>query len=292
MSSRNLLNLVLLAVVTLLIVFVVLEPEQQPAQTAVKLTTLKPQAVDNIRLFNSNGNEIQLHKTKGIWYMDKPYSILANDFRVQSLLRLLQTDSFAQHDLKKLEPKKFGLEPARARVIFNDELTIEFGATEPLQQHRYVRIADTLHLIIDTFYYQVAGKETVYMSHALLPPGKLHKLTLPDFTLSFIDNKWQLQPAREDISADAMTDLLNHWRNAQAIEVTPYQGRARKPDIMVEFADGNAYGFTYIKDETGIRLLRNDINMQYLLTEDAADSLFKLPEAVADTNPLATTSKQ
>lgn len=292
MSSRNLLNLILLAVVVLLIVIVLLEPEKESSQTATSLTTLKPEDVHHIKLVNNDGNEIQLHKDKGIWYMDKPYTMLANDFRVQSLLRLLQTDSFAQHDLKQLDAKKFGLQPSRARVVFNNALTIEFGATEPLQQHRYVRIGDTLHLTVDTFYYQVAGKETVYMSHALLPPGKLQTLSLPDFTLSFTDNKWQLQPAREDISADAMTELLNHWRNAQAIEVNPYQGKALAPDIKVSFADGTTYSFSYLNDEDGIRLVRNDINMQYMLAEDKATSLLKLSEPVAERDPLADEAKQ
>lgn len=279
MRSRLLLNLALLLAIIGLALLVIYEPGKQPEPTLPKLTGLKPQDVSTIHIQRVTTNPVTLYKHQEIWYMREPYKLPANDFRVQSLLRLLQTESHAQHDLSKLDPAKYGLDKPRATITFNDKLKIEFGNTESLSKQRYVRIGNTLHLIVDTFYYQAASPATGYASHAILPPGKITALQLPDMQLTLKDGHWQLQPPREDRSADVLTELIDNWQSAQAIQLKPFEAKnLPKVDIQVTLSD-QKQPIRYSLQKTGddISLLRQDVRMRYFISEDTLNQLTKLP---------------
>ena len=53
MTSRNLLNLVLLGIVAVLVLVVVFEPGKEPDKDKIKLTALVKDAVKKIEIFNS-----------------------------------------------------------------------------------------------------------------------------------------------------------------------------------------------------------------------------------------------
>lgn len=279
MRSRLLLNLILVLVIIGLALLVIYEPGKQPEPSLPKLTELKPQDVSTIHIERATADPITLYKQQGVWYMQEPYRLPANDYRVQSLLRLLQTESHAQHDLSQLDPAKYGLDKPRATITFNDKLKIAFGNTESLSKQRYVRIGNTLHLIVDTFYYQAASPATGYASHAILPTGKVTALQLPDMQLTLKDGQWQLHPPREDRSADVLTELIDNWQSAQAIQLKPFEDRVLpKANIQVTL-DGQKQPIRYTLQKHGddITLLRHDVKMRYFISDDTLNQLTKLP---------------
>ncbi|MFP4609905.1 MAG: DUF4340 domain-containing protein [Thiohalophilus sp.] len=284
MRSRLLLNLALLLVVIILALVVFYTPRESDQAQPKRLTDLAPEEVTRIELQREAEQPVTLYKKQDVWYMQTPYAAAANDYRVQALLRLLQAEYAGAHDLTELDPAHYGLDQPRATVTYNETLRIAFGDTEPLSQQRYIRMADRLYLVPDTHYYHTASPATGYLSHALLPPGKITALQLPQLQLALQEGQWQLQPPREDRSADAMTELVANWRTAQAVRLEPVEMDVLPAaDIQVELADRKTPVRFSLQEKDGQpTLLRHDLRLRYIINEDIRQQLLQLPEAIPE----------
>jgi len=280
MGKRLWLNLGLLALAVGLGLLVWLEPGKTPPPGPPALTALQAEQIDHILLQRPTGPDIELARQDGQWWMLKPYHLPANTFRVESLLRLVSAESLSQHDLTGLLPASYGLDKPRARVTFNHTVEIAFGGTAPLQQRRYVRIGNTLHTILDTYYYQVAGKPTLFLSHALLPPAaKITRLRLPELELRLVDGRWQRTPPHPERSADASVELVNAWRHAQAIELREGSAPKGKAEVAITLAgQTEPLRFRRLKQNDDILLIRMDNGLRYVISEAIEKQLFRLPE--------------
>lgn len=284
MRSRLLLNLALLLLLVILALAVFYTSRESGQPGAQQLSELAPGEITQIELQRKQDEPITLHKRQGSWYMQTPYTVAANDYRIQALLRLLQAEYTGSHDLTKLDPADYGLDQPRATLTYNDTLRIAFGDTEPLSQQRYIRMADRLYLVPDTHYYHTISPATGYISHALLPPGKITALQLPQMQLTLEEGQWQIRPPREDRSADALTELVANWRSAQAIRLELFEaGELPSADIRIELADRQTpVRFTLQENDGQPTLLRHDVRLRYVINEDIRQQLLQLPEAIAE----------
>lgn len=284
MSPRNLLNLGMLIAVGLLILVVVYEPGKTPPPKQPPITTLKQDDINHVHITRTTDEDIILEKQNGKWQMLQPYALPTNEFRVESLLRLVEAASHSKHNLKDLDPAKFGLDKPRATITFNKKIRIGFGKSEPMQHRRYISVNDSMHLITDTFYYQVAGKATNFASHALLPAeSKLVALTLPGLKLELKDGKWQVTPKPENYSADSITELLNEWHHSQAIGLKKVAATKGKAAIRIRLEGKDSpIEFILQKNEAETFMTRKDSNIQYTIASDVADRLLKLPPPVKE----------
>jgi hypothetical protein len=281
MTSRLWLNLALFLFVVILISIVVFEPGKEPPAMLPRLTQLTSAEITHIHIKRATGKDIELVKeTNGQWWMHNPYYLPANEFRVQSLLRLAETESLSNHNLADLQPASYGLNQPRAIVTFNRNTQIRFGDTEPLQQRRYVQIGDQLHTIVDTFYYQAAANPTIYLNHALLPPSaNINKLVLPKLQLLLKNGQWQRNPPYPDYSADASIELINNWRYAQALELRPSEVKDGKADIEVYLTEqSEPIRFKLLQTEDEVILLRLGLGLQYVIAKDLYAKLSTLAE--------------
>jgi hypothetical protein len=293
MASRLWLNLALLLLIAILGIIVFYEPGKQPAPVPVRLTQLTPASITHIHIKRISGKDIELVKeANGQWWMHNPYYLPANEFRVQSLLRLAETESLSNHALDQLQPATYGLDRPRAIVTFDRSTQISFGNTEPLQQRRYVQIGDQLHTTVDTFYYQAAANPTIYLNHALLPPdANIRKIVLPNLQLAFKDGQWQRTPLYPEYSADANIELINNWRHAQALELRANDIKDARADIEIMLAEqAEPIRFKLLQTEDETSLIRLGMGLQYVITNDTYDSLLALPEA--DPEPTEQPSQQ
>ena len=293
MASRLWLNLALLLLIAILGIIVFYEPGKQPAPVPVRLTQLTPASITHIHIKRISGKDIELVKeANGQWWMHNPYYLPANEFRVQSLLRLAETESLSNHAIDQLQPATYGLDQPRAIVTFDRSTQISFGNTEPLQQRRYVQIGDQLHTIVDTFYYQAAANPTIYLNHALLPPdANIRKVVLPELQLAFKDGQWQRIPLHPEYSADATIELINNWRHAQALELRTNNVKDARADIEIVLAEqAEPIRFKLLQTEDETSLIRLGMGLQYVIANDTYDSLLALPEA--DPEPTEQPSQQ
>ncbi len=289
MTSRTLLNLALLLIVVILGTVAMLEPGKTPTPKPELLTHMKSSAVKQIKIVRRDKGTIELQKQAKHWHMVRPFSLPANDYKVESVLNLLQTESIARYDLTDLDPARFDLVKPVVSIFFNHSLKIDFGNIAPLQKQRYVRIGKQLHLIPDFYYYQLIGSATDYLDHALIPEGKkIIRLELPNLTLALKNGKWTLSPKDESYSADAYTDLLNEWQHANAIELHPLKKKDKKNTGLKQirvFLRGSKTAIRYGLQQNGNKfiLIRADKNIEYVMPKKQARFLLKLQKSPPDT---------
>lgn len=275
MTSRNLLNLGLLGVVVTLVLIVIFEPGKTPEKQTPKLTTLKKESVSKIHIRREAKKDIQFEKINNIWQMVTPYQLAANEFRVDSILRLVEASSHSRHDISKLDKASFKLDKPEVVVTFDDTVKVMFGGNEPLKHHRYVQVENQLHLISDTAYYHVSGKPTSLVSLQLLPKNSSIKaIQLPDRKLELKDGRWQVENEPKDMASDAVTQLLNEWKLAQALDIFKANEKPGKEKILI-YIEGQEQPieFAIVKRKPDFVLLRKDKGVQYQLTEDSAERL-------------------
>jgi hypothetical protein len=296
MNKRILLNLVLLIIVAVLVLVVVFEPGKEPAKQEPNLTSLKKEQVNRIDIKRAGKQDVHFEKSNDVWQMTAPYQLPANEYRIGSILRLVESKSHSQHDIRQLNKADFDLEKPKVVVTFNDGVSIAFGGNEPLKHQRYVLIGNTLHLVSDTVYYHVNGKPTALVSLQLLPKNiSIKAIELPDRKIELKAGRWQVDKEPNEMASDAVTRLLNEWKLVQALDVTEAQHKPGKQQIKI-FTEAQAEPivFSIVQRKPDFILLRKDKGIEYQLTEDSAERLLQLakPEPPPEADPGHTTDKK
>lgn len=278
-NPRQLLNIGLLAAVAIMVLLVVYEPGKEAPPEQVRLTALKHDDVNHILLKRADKTDIELEKRNNVWFMLKPYTVAANDFRAQTISRIATAVSHAHYDIGTVDSKKFKLDNPVATITFNKQYHVALGNNEPLKRRRYMKSDQQLHIVDDTFYYQVMSPATTYASYSLLAPDStITQLDLPKLKLKLQDGNWQVSPKPKDYSADSVTGLLNEWRHSQSLEVEVYEGKKLKPAITIHLANQDKpVSFALLRKKPDAYLIRPDLKLQYKLTEENLDKLLSLP---------------
>lgn len=283
MSKRNILNLVLFVFILALIALIVYGPGKDKPVIPNKLTSLKVEDINHIEIdrhqATASQQNITFKKGNNGWEIVKPYQLTANTFRIESILKLLSTVSLSQNNLNNLDQANFGLTKPRTTITFNHNTDIIFGHNKSLKHHRYVKIGSTLHMIKDTFYYQLTAKTESYIDHKLLPEkSKIKKLSLPGLILEQIDGKWNKIPTPDSFSADSINQLINEWQLSQAYDLSKVKTQPdTKPDITIHLKNNEVIHFKIKSDKENFSLLNIDSGLRYILSVDRKDKLFKLP---------------
>ena len=262
MRSRLLLNIALLALVAVLGYYAYTTHQQQnQADTAFQLTALSADNIEHI-IIRHNQRSVELRKRADRWRMLQPIDIEANGFRIDTLLKLLNTVSHADYEAAELELETYGLSEVITSIRLND-VVIEFGGTNPINNFRYVRLGDRVHMIDDHFYPLLSSQIGTLVARELLPSdAKIDKLVLPQMTLSRDDSqRWRSSSATDP---DLITETLHHWKNSQAFGVHNYMARESLADISV-FLSGETKPIRFHVTDTDPWLIiaRPDLDLEY-----------------------------
>ena len=284
MGKRILLN-VWLAIALLVLVWVAWkEPGHGPKPPEAKLTAMSPAAVTKIVISNHNGS-ITLSKQGAAWRMSRPVEVAANGVRVDDLLGVLQTQSLSRFAAAGRDLSEYGLAKPAVRLRLNDT-EILFGGVTPVDQQRYVQVGDTIHLITDRYMFELSGDAAAWVSRDLVPPGaQIVALQVPDGKLSRnAKGEWLETPADVGVSSDAAQALVDEWRDAQALRVTPYEKHAAQGEVVIGLA-GQAQPLRYqiVARRPELILARPEIGMQFYVASERADRLLsvKTPKPAA-----------
>lgn len=283
MNKRNLLNLVLLLVVAGLALLAWLEPGKEEAPAPVKLTALEAATIERIRIERPAG-ELELARRDGRWQLSTPASAPANSVRTDAILSIAGMESLRSQPVAGLDLAAYGLAEPAVR-LFLDDTRIDFGNATPLDQRRYVRVGDTLHLIPDLRYYQLIGGWNTYVDLQLLEEGsQLERLELPQLTLVNDDGSWRPEPVPEHWSADAASALVYTWQHAQAMEVREHKEAAEGEEVRLYLRGRDApLRFVIAAREPDLVLQRPDLGLAWhLVPERAAELLELTPPAEAE----------
>jgi hypothetical protein len=281
MSTRTLLNLVLLLAALGLALVAYFKPGVQPVDAPLPIAAgLAPGAAGTIAVERLNRDPLKFSKHDDRWFLLADNRELpAADFQVRALLRLLEATATRHYPAGSLDLASLGLEPPQARVVM-DGVDFRFGATDALEDQRYVQVADTVYLIDDQYQHLLNADWSNFVSRQLLEGrGAITRLELPDMTLAYADDgHWRLDPAQEAVGADALQTLIENWQNATALLTRRYAGGASGETVTVQTRGSDAPLVLRIVSRTpDLVLARPDWGIQYQLPASEADSLFTLP---------------
>lgn len=287
MGKKLWINLGLLAVIGIFALLAVFEPGKKPAET-VPLAKIDAAAVKKIEI---GGKEtLNLEKKEGHWFLTAPFQAPANGHRVDLLLKIAATASSASYPVATGELARFGLAPP-GTVLRLDGLSLEFGDSDPIQQQRYVKVGETLHLVEDNFHHHLSAPATDYVEKKLLQEDPdIRKIELPGLALTREEGgKWRSEPAQD--SPDPLYELVDAWKYARAFEVKRHEAKDAPAGetVRITMAEGEPLEFRILRREPELVLLRAGWGLEFQLTEETSRSLLtpKKPETEKKRDPSA-----
>lgn len=280
MTKRAIVNLGLLLLVAALGTLAYLQPGIESEEQREPLTGLAPEQVDRIEITRKEGERLLFTRGESGWEIAQPIEGAANEFRIEPLLGVAETESFARYQAEESELAEYGLAQPRAVLRLND-VELRFGDTEPIDHRRYVMIGNTVHLTEDRYYHRIQSPLPAFVSLRLLPPDSQPvKITLPEFSVERGgEGRWRIAPAEPEVSTDAINTFVDRWSGAQAIEVSRYEGEGSGPDRIRVTLTGSAEPMEFLRIESGPEtvLARPDIGMSYHLSPEQGPRLLKRP---------------
>ncbi len=282
MTARALLNLGLAALGLALVLVVIYRPGLEPeAVPQPIITSLSPDAVVSITVTRESREQLTFTRHDKRWYVfTGTHELPAAEFQINALLRVLETTADTRYPAESLDLAQFGLEPPQATVTFNEQ-EFRFGTTEALQRRRYLQLADSVYLVADKYQHLVSAEPYNFVARKLLAGrGAISRLELPGMTLSQpAGMHWQLDPASDKASADALQQLVNRWQNASALYVTGYDGAETTEQVTIH-TTGQAEPLVLqvVSNAPNLVLANADRGIRYHLAPGLEGSLFTLPE--------------
>lgn len=273
-------NLSLLVVVLVLGTFALMRPGKKDGEHQSPLLSLDLKALQSLTL--ENGEHIEFERQNGTWRLVQPFPAAVNQARVEQLLSIASMIPAAEYPLPDPSLRKgYGLSEPFARLSLG-EAELEFGGTAPLDHRRYVRMAEKLYLLDDSFSHQLASKSTDFVDKKLIPEdAAIHALILPGFRLSkSVEGVWTSTP---ELPPEQLQDLIMHWSTSRAIEVRRGAPKVLGEKIDLETSAGPIRFSIYQKNPELI-LGREDLDLLFVMTGETARALLNQPAASAPKN--------
>ena len=283
MKTRWIINLLLLLAIAILGLVAHFEPGIEAPQENPAITSLQPADVHRIHINRPIRDDLVLvRRTEDHWLLERSTPLPADDFKIRVLTRLAEQKPVRSYPGADMDLAALQLDPPYATAILNDT-AVEFGNLEPIDDLRYVRVGDQVHLIPDNYIQLMETGFTQFVRPRLFDKGaRIIALRLPGLGLSRTDQDWQLDPAQE-ITTDAVQAFIQTWQDASGLNV-----RAADPDKPGEpvevLLEGSETPITLqiVSREPELVLARPDYGVQYRMG-DRSTAMLTLDAAKADT---------
>lgn len=261
MPARIKLNLVLLALVTGLSVFLIrTNPSAPTTELPAPVSTVNPDAVNEIRLSRPGKPDILLHKSEAGWLITAPIQIAANPFRISSLLELLQTVSIST---VTADPAKLGLVDNPVTLSFDSEI-FRFGGTSPLDNSRYIEHRQIIYLIEDRLYPQLLQDAEFFAEVHIVPASvSLKRIQLPDLQLEMTNSRWTQVGGTPRAPAALTEEIGNQWAQLVADRVSISDATDTESSITLEPDSGEPVLMSVLAQTPELLLRRKGTNFVY-----------------------------
>lgn len=263
MNRKLLINLLLLLVVAALGLFAWLEPGKEPERLD-RLTGRSPDGVQGLRIEHPDGRVLEFTQQGGGWHMLRPYDLPANRIRLTALARVVEAPIIGSFSLPKENLAQFGLDkPIRLQV---DSDSFQFGASNPVNNQRYVEHGGRLNLVIDRFYHHLGALPEQLLSPSLLPEGsRLKEIKVPQYRLYKTGMGWAMEPADPNLSPDDLNQRVQDWLRAQSLQIVAIDKVEGGEEVVLTLEDDRIDRFLIQKREGQIWLIDPDLKIGYLL---------------------------
>ncbi len=269
MFNNNILNLVLFVFVIALASSIYFSEEQN--NELEKISTTDKNNIHSITIQHKHNTTRLSRQQDGHWQITQPVSISANDFRINSVLKLINAPVHNKYSVEQVDLKKIGLDKPDTTIKLNGE-SIAFGIINPATKLRYVQKGNHIYTIEDVYYPLLSSSFGTLVSLNLLPTNsEITKLILINQTISR-DEKglWQ---SNIDISADKINETLEHWQDDQAFGVHEYMQRNSLGEVFIYIKDKPPISFLITDTDPWLILARPELGLEYHLDIEAYNNL-------------------
>lgn len=161
MSKRTIVNLLLLAIVATLTVYVKKNPVEDNEVT--NFTHLTEVEVDTIVIQRADQTQIILEKTEHDWLVTSPVEGKINSEKLSLLLKILILKSRHQHKItEQKQLLRYELDTPKVSLFLNDE-QFDFGNTNDFNKLRYILHDDVVHSVKDITYHLLIDKPESFL---------------------------------------------------------------------------------------------------------------------------------
>lgn len=278
MRRRLPLNLTLAALAAGLIAVLVLD--RPPEDAAAPITGLERDAIDRVTIHYPDAKSIRLTRGDRGWRLKAPVSARAEASSVAQILRLAGFESRQAMPANEVKPADIGLEPPQQTVVVNDT-RIELGAVQPIDNRRYARVGDTVHLIDEPNMRALDADYADLVARRLLPEdAEITGIELPGATLTPTDQGgWSVTPDSADRGADAAQTAVDAWKRTEALSVKSAEaagdgevsGRA-----VVTTAEHGELVFEVLQRQPQLLLRRPDLGVVFHVAGNQAAPLLDM----------------
>lgn len=223
--------------------------------------------------------EIKLVKQGGHWQLTAPVAARADRFEVLNFGNLASAEVKETLSPEGLDLKQLGLDPPERVLTLNDQ-RIEFGATDPIESRRYVKLGDKVMLIddpvsaaFDRDYQDLIAKELFAADEELVG------IALPGLSLSKgEDGNWKAEPASAEATPAALAKLAEGWKAASAMWNEAGGEAPQGEHLRFTLKNGEQREFVVAGTEPQFSLYSPTAKIRYQLSKALADELLKLPK--------------
>ena len=208
----------------------------------LQLTILEQNNVQNITISRPNSTNVTLEKTALGWKVTQPFQAKANTTRINLLLSLLNTASYAQLDNSK-SLQQFGLSSDSVQLTLDDQV-FQFGDVESISNHRYVLHKKIIHLTEDKVMPLLNASASSFIENRLFAKeSHIQQIKLPlrndddslstqTLTIENMEGHWRSKSTTH--TADQLSELVNSWQNTHALQVVPVnESMHRDPEPVI-----------------------------------------------------------
>ncbi len=282
MRSRVIVNLLLVAGIVLLGLITRYEPGLEKTPEAAPITALKSARIHRVHLNRPLRDDLVLRRdSDSAWTLERPVPLPGDKQKIGMLTRLVEERPVRSYAAAGMDLEALHLDPPYASAIF-DDTAIEFGSLDPIDQLRYVRVNDTVHLIPANYLALIEAGFTQFVRLRLFDPGaRIAAIRVPGLSVAQADGGWHSDatPAPE---AAVLRQFVALWEEASALGIQPADPEQAGEPVEIRLqGESTAAQFQIIQRQPELILSRPAWGIQYRMG-NRSEALLDLDAASAD----------
>ena len=277
MTSRSLLNLVLLAAVVSLALWVYFKPKPQGDTQEYRISSLLAENVQSLRVERQRMS-LALKKLGERWHLTEPLQGRADEIKVGRILEVLSATSPRRFPATELE--RFDLAQPAVRLRIDHE-SFGFGGLAPITNEQYVVSGENVYLLAPRYAAVLPRQPADLLSPRLLAESETPAgFELENLKVIQQDGNWRITPQKPSVTLtqNEFNHWVQSWQQAYAVGITlsanePEQTVAGKQSIKITLRDGNTVQLLILQQQPELILLRVDASMRYRFPAESGKRL-------------------
>ncbi len=269
-SSRLLLNSLLLIVVAILVYFIGYQPIKQRASAQQSLFSIATYQATGIHIQRPDKTAVTLIKKSDKWALIEPAIAAVNGERIKHLLTILQEPVIATYDPAGMDMSQFGLAPGKIklRITSTDHAEeITFGSTNSVTLNRYILKNNTIHTINEIVYGVLGSSVTQLLAHRLLPDyAEIVSIDAPKLLARISPEFWHNVEAKD--IADYNGDETIIGKIKLTIQKAQNMGGNKTEQVVANQNETQSIVFNILAIKPSLILARPDLNVKYTFDEN------------------------